>query len=268
MMVSATRIPSPDAGQRLAERARPHYAAVMRQRWEHLAFLHWRFDPELIQRSLPRGLTVDPWDGAAWVGLVPIFMRGVRPRFVPPIPYVSDFLELNLRTYVYDASGRPGVYFYSLACDQPLVVETARGLLGLNYTHAAMSGEVDRNGRVTLACRPPGGKVSDLFVYRASEAPPHEAAPDTLEFFLIERYRLFAAGHRDRLTSIRVYHAPYRIRDVNVLSWGKQSFAAAGLPIPAHDADHVCAADTVDLEVFLPEPVEKPAAGPELDRTT
>jgi len=49
---------------------------------------------------------VDTAEGVAWVGLVPLFMRNVRPRFTPAIPALSDFLELNLRTYVYDAMGR------------------------------------------------------------------------------------------------------------------------------------------------------------------
>jgi len=31
----------------------------MRNRWELLTFLHWRYDASVVQRLLPPGLTVD-----------------------------------------------------------------------------------------------------------------------------------------------------------------------------------------------------------------
>jgi hypothetical protein len=82
------------------------------------------------------------------------------------------------------------------------------------------------------------------------------AANDSLEFFLIERYRLFA-GHRGKQSSIRVHHAPYRIKNAALAVWGEQAFRLAGLPAPNRRPDHICAADTVELEVFLPEPVTR-----------
>jgi uncharacterized protein YqjF (DUF2071 family) len=250
---------APNLAQRLAERKRPDRPAVMVQRWEHLAFLHWRFDSTVVQATLPAGLTVDTFAGEAWVGLVPIFMRNVRPHFVPPIPYVSSFLELNLRTYVFDPGGRPGVYFYSLACDQPLVVAGARRLLGLNYEHSEMKGDVI-DGRVTLSSLRAGQALADTFVYRSGDDPAIEAAGESLEFFLIERYRLFAEREGE-LSSIQVHHAPYRLRPLVVPVWGEQAFALAGLPAPHRVPEHICTSDTVDLEVFLPQPVGSPASG-------
>lgn len=94
-----TRLYPPTEAQRLVERQRPSGPVVLLQRWENLLFLHWRFEPEAVQATLPPGLTVDTHEGWAWVGVVPLFMRDVRPRFVPPVPLVSDFLELNVRTY-------------------------------------------------------------------------------------------------------------------------------------------------------------------------
>src|SRR4051794_23166725 len=91
--------PPPTPQQRLAELGRPSGPVLMYQRWEQLLFLHWKWDPIQIQMTLPPGLTVDTFENSAWVGLVPLFMRNVRPRFVPAVPLVSDFLELNLRTY-------------------------------------------------------------------------------------------------------------------------------------------------------------------------
>ena len=50
--------------------------------------------------------------GQAYMGIVPFYMQGLRPVYCPSVPFISNFPELNLRTYVYDQSGRPGVWFF------------------------------------------------------------------------------------------------------------------------------------------------------------
>jgi uncharacterized protein len=243
----------PTLQQRLVERTRPPGPVVMFQRWEQLLFLHWRYDVETVQATLPPGLTVDAWNGSAWIGLVPLFMRDVRPKFVPPIPVLSDFLELNLRTYVYDAAGRPGIYFYSLDCDQPLAVEAARRLLHLRYEHAAMQAAVGLDGEVNFEARRAGTVMKTTFRYRPLGVAS-EAAEDSLEFFLIERYRLFATDpHGEQMHTIRVCHPPYRIRAAHVVHWGDATLRLAGFAAPEREPDHICAADPQQVEVFAPE---------------
>lgn len=89
-------MPAPPAfrslDQRIAVTRRPRRFAVMHQRWEQLLFLHWTVPPETVQATLPPGLFVDTHDGRAYLGVVPFFMRGVRPRFCPPVPGLSNFL--------------------------------------------------------------------------------------------------------------------------------------------------------------------------------
>jgi uncharacterized protein YqjF (DUF2071 family) len=46
----------------------PIVRAAMVHWWDELTFLHWRFAVEDVQRLLPRGLEVEPFDGAARVG--------------------------------------------------------------------------------------------------------------------------------------------------------------------------------------------------------
>ena len=108
----------------------------MYQRWSHLLFLHWRWDPAAIQATLPDGLFVDTHENHAYLGVVPFWMDAVRPRFCPPVPGLSWFLELNLRTYVHAADGTPGVWFYSLDCNNPVAVHLARTLFSLPYKAA------------------------------------------------------------------------------------------------------------------------------------
>src|SRR5947209_9596696 len=134
----------PDTAARLAARTpngeRP---VVMHHRWEALLFLHWLVSPAEIQQTLPPGLTVDTFEDQAYLAISPFFMRKVRPVGVPPLPWLSEFQELNVRTYVFDERGVPGIWFYSLDCNQPLAVAGARMLSGLPYFNAEMSATFD-----------------------------------------------------------------------------------------------------------------------------
>lgn len=189
---------SPSLKQRLATRDRPLGFPVMRQRWAGLLFLHWPVDPEVIAARLPRGLQVDTFDGQAWLGVVPFFMERVRPVGLPPVPWLSWFHELNVRTYVHDEQGNPGVWFFSLDCDQPVAVEIARRAFHLPYQHAAMS-SVRSGNRVqyTSQRKSPGSRHAD-FDYESPNTT-HAAVPESLEWFLVERYLLFSSNRAGKL---------------------------------------------------------------------
>nr|WP_256199118.1 DUF2071 domain-containing protein [Verrucomicrobium spinosum] len=144
----------------------------MYQTWSHLLFLHWEWDAAAIQRTLPSGLHVDTFGGSAWVGLVPFFMRNIRPRYLPAVPWVSYFLELNVRTYVHDDEGRPGVWFYSLDCNQPLAVWTAQTFFHLPYQHARMTAEFGTGKEIHYRCHRVGAPEALNSVISWEPPPP------------------------------------------------------------------------------------------------
>ena len=227
-------------------RQQPQRSPVMYQRWEKLAFLHWRWAPEIIQRTLPAGLTVDTFEGDAWLAIVPFFMRGIRPRFCPPVPGISDFLELNVRTYVRDAQGRHGVWFYSLDCDQPLAVCTARTFFHLPYQHARMSAP-QSEGWIDYHCQRRGESPSRLR-YRLN-AQTRLAEPGTLEFFLAERYLLLSQTPRG-LRCGQVHHTPYPLADVELDTWDVNPLLQAGFDNPNRPPDHLIGSPGVDVKVY------------------
>ena len=100
--------------------------ALMTQAWEHVTFVHWDFDPEVVEKLLPPGFEVDTHDGRAWVGLVPFSMKRIAPVGFGPIPYFGSFPETNVRTYVRAPDGTGGVWFHSLEASRLLPVIAAR----------------------------------------------------------------------------------------------------------------------------------------------
>jgi uncharacterized protein YqjF (DUF2071 family) len=128
-----------DEIDRLTPTRRPPGRALMRQRWAELGFLHWPVPVAQLRPLVPAALELDTFDGQAWVGLVPFTMTGVRPAFLPPFPPVSNFHEINVRTYVHHRGREPGVWFFSLDAASSLAVRVARATFHLPYHRATMS---------------------------------------------------------------------------------------------------------------------------------
>ena len=155
--------PLPTEPQRLAVRARPAGRPAMFQQWRDLLFLHWEYPAATIQATLPEGLHLDTFAGKAYLGVIPFFMRNVRPRFLPGLPRLSNFMELNVRTYVHDEAGVPGVWFYSLDANQPLAVKIARRFFHLPYEHAAMESSRTESGAIHYRSLRVGYRGADDF---------------------------------------------------------------------------------------------------------
>lgn len=238
----------PSAEQRLSVRNRPRGAPVMHQRWEDLLFLHWAVPVQSVREHLPPGLEVDTYNGTAWVGVVPFFMRGVRPRLLPSVPGLSNFLELNVRTYVYDTEGIPGVWFFSLDANNRVACSLGRKLFNLNYRDATMAAR--RGEWVDFKARRTGASGSAIFRYRPA-GKARTAQPGSLEYFLTERYALYASsGATRRLWRGRVHHPPYQIFDADTehvsalpAEWNSQH-RLSGPP------QHACVSPGVRVDIF------------------
>ncbi|MDF1849364.1 MAG: DUF2071 domain-containing protein [Verrucomicrobiales bacterium] len=246
----------PTESDRIAATRRPEASPVMYQEWSDLLFLHWEISPDKIAATLPEGLHVDTHEGNAYLGLVPFFMKAIRPRFLPAVGPISNFLEMNVRTYVHDDSGRPGVWFYSLDASQPLAVFLARKMFHLPYFHASMEA-TKVEGSTHYQCHRNGTPDDEMsqFVYRGGEklSPP---LPGSLEYFLLERYYLFA--HRkvgNRLFCGQVHHTPYPAEIAGVTRSVSPALEQAGFPLDTEAPDLLHYSPGVKVSVYPITPV-------------
>jgi uncharacterized protein YqjF (DUF2071 family) len=181
----------------------------MRQRWEDLLFAHWPVPPEALRPLIPHPLEIETWDGAAWLGIVPFRLAGLRFRRGPLVPRVHSFVELNVRTYVTNGE-RSGVWFLSLDASSRAAVLGARQTYRLPY-HLARMATAERGGWIEFRHERVGGG----FAFEARYRPVAEAAaasPGSLECFLAERYLLYAADRRGRLFSADIRHRPWPLQ--------------------------------------------------------
>jgi uncharacterized protein len=180
------------------------------QTWQDVLFAHWEVDGDELAALLPDGVTLDRFQGRAYIGMTPFRVDGVRLRGTLPLPGLSSFLELNVRTYV-RAGGKPGIWFFSLDASSRLAVEAARRLYRLPYHRATVSAG-GRGGWIDYASARIGAERPYVFEarYRGVGAPSRPRT-GTLEAFLVERYCLYAADG-GRLYRADLHHAPWRLR--------------------------------------------------------
>ena len=243
---------------RIAPTQRPEGPRVMRQLWRELLFLHWPLPPDAIQALLPPGLTVDTFDdGNAYLGLVPFDMRGVRPLWSPSVPGLSNFHEINVRTYVHREGRDPGVWFFSLDASNPIAVTLARTLFHLPYFNARIV--MEKTGdRVDYHAQRRGGwggtPGADCVVAYEPMGMPAPATPGGLEHFLVERYLLYSADQHGGLYRGQIHHTPYPVQPARVMMRENRLLAVSGVSLPS-DLDPLNAplihyAKGVDVDIY------------------
>jgi uncharacterized protein YqjF (DUF2071 family) len=223
--------------ERLAVRKRPDGQAIMHQDWGKLLFMHWRMDQQKLRPLIPERLTIDTFDGSAWIAVTPFTMWDIRafPPLLPPVPGLSSMHELNVRTYVH-LDGVPGVWFFSLDANSAIAVLTARTFFHLPYLNASMELE----------------QQDQTIIYSSSRTKGHDAPPATfdatwkigetlsyshpgsLEFFLTERYCLYTS-HKQKLYHCRIFHEPWPLQKATLSSFDSTMIESHGLPTPKEE---------------------------------
>jgi uncharacterized protein YqjF (DUF2071 family) len=195
----------------------PSTAWVWRQRWDSVLLLHYRVDREALAPWLPSALEIDEHDGSAWVSLVPFRMLNVRPRGMPALAPLSNFAELNLRTYVRHAD-KPGVFFLRILAAKRSAAWLARTLSPLPYVYAPLTLSLHGAG---LSFRSDGLDVDASIGGAAS-------ATDEQDRFLTERYCLYASTARG-IDRAEVHHGPWPLVHVRARVHNNALLAGLGV---------------------------------------
>ena len=245
---------------RVSPALEPDQPVLMHQNWHHLLFMHWEIPPAELQALIPGGLTVDTFEGKAYVGLVPFTITGVRPVTLPAIPGLSDFHEVNVRTYVHRDGREPGVWFFSLDASSSIAVAAARTAYKLPYFYSKIEFKASKDAlpRIEFHAHrgdPRGTSPAHLHVdYAPMDGRVAPAPVGTLEHFLVERYILYAQDENHQLHRARVHHQPYPVQKAEVRSLEETLIWAAGVRrSDAAPMRHY--AREVNVKVYPPERV-------------
>ena len=184
---------------------------VWRQSWPDVLFAHWPVPTKTLWPLVPEALQIQEFDGTAWIGVVPFHMRGIARRLLPPVPWLSSFPELNVRTYV-EMEAKPGVWFFSLDATNPLAVSAARRFFHLPYYRTEMEFSPS-DDRITYQSRRVTRGSSPRFEGNyGPTSSADQSVPGSVDHWLTERHRLYAEALDGRIYRNEVHHVPWPLK--------------------------------------------------------
>ena len=203
--------------------------------WHDLLFMHWPVPEGTLRPWIPSALSLDTFDGSAWLGITPFRMSGVRPRFLPSVPPLSNFPELNVRTYV-TAEGKPGIWFFSLDAGHPVAVRLARATFSLPYFEARMTCRIVDHEVLYSCVRTHRGAPEAQFAGRYRPVGElFNSSPGTLEHFLTERYCLYSASERGNVYRGDIHHHPWPLQRAEAAIESLAMTAQIGVALPERE---------------------------------
>lgn len=176
------------------------------QEWHNSVFLHWNVPAGIISELLPPGLQLDTFEGTAWVSLVEFEVKKMRPHYFPPFPYISNFKELNVRTYV-TYNGIRGIYLLSIETDKMIEVLFTRTFIGLPYRKS----DIKKNSHKISSANKECGYYLDL-----SFSPIDiSTEKSNLDYWLTERHCLYNYQD-DKLYRHDIHHKEWKLEEIDI----------------------------------------------------
>ncbi|MBO9562990.1 MAG: DUF2071 domain-containing protein [Niastella sp.] len=180
------------------------------QEWNRVLFLHWKVPARELQALLPNHLELDLYEGNAWISLVPFTMEKIRPNGLPAFTPISNFHEINVRTYV-TAEGKPGVYFLNIEAHKYLSAYISRLLSGLPYEKSRMTRGIIKS-RQAYSSENQRKAFQLHTIFETGNLVAHKTV---LDIWLTERYCLYL-GRNKKLYRYQIHHHPWTLQEVKI----------------------------------------------------
>lgn len=181
---------------------------IFYQEWNRALFLHWVVPFELLRNCVPPKLNIDTFEGNCYISLVAFTMEKIRPKFLPSIEYLSEFDEVNVRTYI-DNDNKKGVYFLNIEAGKTISVIIAKAISGLPYEKA----KIHRTDKFYSSKNlKKGFRLNAEFEVKEKVSDKTE-----LDKWLTERYCLYFDQDRE-LYRYDIHHKEWEIKNINIKS--------------------------------------------------
>ena len=184
----------------------PHKSWKYYQEWDDTLFLHYKIPQDILWELLPPGLLLDTYQGEAWLSVVAFRVSNMRLKYLPPVPYASEFDEINFRTYVIK-DGIPGIYFITIETGKLLTALMAKGFIGLDYQKAKIK---HRHNRYNLSKSVDDSRMH--VKYLSLQTLPEKT---NLDKWLTERYCAYTVIHK-KMYRFNIHHKPWPLKKIKL----------------------------------------------------
>ena len=186
---------------------------ALSQNWVNLTFMHWEVDRQLLKKYIPEDLKLETFRGKTYIGTIPFRMEKIRPRYLPSVPFISNFPEFNIRAYV-SKNGISGVLFLTLDAESRITSMYAPWAYGLPYVFAKGKVEENEEGGFSWQSK----RKSNGICIKGESKPSgslRKAEKNSLEEFLFERYSLYVT-YKKKTHIAYTCHEPWEFQNATV----------------------------------------------------
>lgn len=176
------------------------------QEWNDALFLHWMVPSEILRKCVPEQLNIDSYDGQCYVSLVAFTMQRIRPKFLPAVKFISDFHEINLRTYI-DNGNKKGVYFLNIEAEKRVSAFVARYLSGLPYEKSVIK-RTDKTYKSK-------NEIKNFDLDAEFEVKDRLVRKSELDSWLTERYCLYV-DLNEKIVRYDIHHREWELKNVAI----------------------------------------------------
>jgi len=185
-------------------------------KWRDLLMLNYLVDPASLQEFVPSGTCLDSFQGRTYLSLVGFRFCNTKLRGRIPIPFHSEFEEINLRFYVRREIGkevRRGVVFIAEIVPKLAVAKTARWVYGEKYVCRRMRHKVRGDEEsVEYAWQ---GKAAECALRAEVRGESYLPAEGSVQQFITEHYWGYSRQENGTSLEYQVVHTPWRVWDTS-----------------------------------------------------
>lgn len=176
------------------------------QQWHHTLLLHWQVPVNFLKENIPSGLQLDTFHNAGWVSVAAFEVREMRLRNFPALPYISNFQEINLRTYVI-RDGIPGIYLFSIETNKLIEVLFSRLFTGLPYEKSKM----EQLPHHIVGENKKRNNFLDILIWQKGDVIQKTA----LDFWLTERHALYEVKNK-KVFRFDIHHKEWKLCNIGI----------------------------------------------------
>jgi uncharacterized protein YqjF (DUF2071 family) len=182
--------------------------------WRDLLMLNYEVDPGTLQKYVPAGTELDSFQGKTYVSLVGFRFCRTRPLGAIPIPFHTEFEEINLRFYVRRSLGtetRRGVVFIAEIVPKRAIALAARWFYNENYVrrptaHCVLINESKMEVEYSWRSANQSCKLQ-----ARADGTPTAPSEGNLEQFITEHYWGYSRQRDGSTVEYHVSHVPWKV---------------------------------------------------------
>jgi len=203
------------------------------QEWHKTLFFHWEVPVSFLEQYIPEDLELDTYQNRAWISHVSFEVKDMRIRNLPPFPYVSNFEEINIRTYVIK-DGIPGIFMLSIETNKLIEVLLTRTFMGLPYQKAIIKRQKNQ-----LFSR--SKKLDHHLAIKIGKSTSLRKKTE-LDIWLTERLSLYDVCNK-KICRFDIHHMEWNLTDpqvtINEIRYETEKYSLHTYPDKIHYADKI-----------------------------